>query len=213
MAVVVGQCSGGGLDRVEVVGHRSVLGSSRSTTGGSRVRLLQLVEEVGVFGVVVRVDEAAVAQAAELELPERAVALQRLELFVELVADSPSTTAAARRSTLASSRRMRAMDGEQRLYSIRPRAVSGRLLEGGHASRLLRTAAEAEARRSATRSRTCGATSSMKVVSVCGSGGAASMKVLKPRSSAKCVSTSAQCSGGPTIGLVGVGGGALASFS
>jgi hypothetical protein len=53
------------------------------------VGLLELVEEVAVFGVVVKVDETAVAQAADLELPERAVGSQCLELLVEPVGRQP----------------------------------------------------------------------------------------------------------------------------
>lgn len=55
-----------------------------------------------------------------------------------------------------------------------------------------------EARRSATCSRTCGATSSMKVASVCGSASATRTNVPKPSSVAKRVRTSPQCWDGPT---------------
>ena len=52
-----------------------MLGSEPLDDGRDRgVCLLELVEEVRVFGVMVRVDEAAIAQAADLELPERAAA-------------------------------------------------------------------------------------------------------------------------------------------
>ena len=74
-AVVVGQSTGGCFDRVQMVGDRSVLGSEPLDDGRDcGVCRLELVEEVRLFGVMVRVDEAAVAQAADLELPERAVA-------------------------------------------------------------------------------------------------------------------------------------------
>ena len=95
---------------------------------------------------------------------------------------------------------------EQLSNIARPRAVSG------FSSTLVIVGPRAVA----TRSRTCGATSSMKVRSVSGSGGATRVNVPKPRSSARCVSTSAQWSGGPTIAssvsLAGAGavGGELA---
>ena len=198
VAVVLGQPFGGGFDYVDVVGHSSVIGSqSVDDRPERRVHLLELVEELSVFGVVVQVDELAVAQAADLELPERRVALQRLELLVQLLCCEPVED--GRRKPL-DAREFAAdvcVDGEQRLMEPAPAGGLRAVLEDGH--RHAPGSCRADARCSATRSRTIGATSRMNAVSVSGSGGAASMKVLKPRSVAKCVKTSAQCSGGPTI--------------
>jgi len=66
-AVVMLERVGGGLDSVEIVGDAAVLGlkpvDDRRDHG---VGVEQLAEELAVLGVVVEVDEAAVAQAADL---------------------------------------------------------------------------------------------------------------------------------------------------
>ena len=103
------------------------------------VRLLELVEEVRVFGVMVRVDEAAVAQAADLELPERGVVSQRLELLVDPVdghAVDDSCREASNAGELAADARM---DGEQHLIQHPPAGSLWSLLEGGHGAHASRS--------------------------------------------------------------------------
>ena len=127
VAVVLRQRFGGGFDCVDVVGHSSVIGSqSVDDRPERRVHLLELVEELSVFGVVVQVDELAVAQAADLELPERRVALQLLELLVQLLCCEPVED--GRREPL-DAREFAAdvcVDGEERLMEPAPARVSGR---------------------------------------------------------------------------------------
>ena len=150
-----------------------------------------------IFGVVVQVDELAVAQAADLEPPERRVALQRLELLAQLLCCEPVEDGRRKPLDACELPADVCVDGEERLMEPAPACGLRAVLEDGR--RHAPGSRRADTRCSATRSRTIGATSRLKAVSVSGSGGAASMKVLKPRSVAKCVRTSAQCSGGPTI--------------
>jgi hypothetical protein len=76
---------GGGFDGIQIVGDAAVLGPQTVDDGADgRVGGAQLDEEVGILCVVVEVDEAAVAQAADLELPEDAAAPERIQLLAQL---------------------------------------------------------------------------------------------------------------------------------
>ena len=83
---------------------------------------------------MVRVDEAAVAQAADLELPQRAVASQCLQLHVELVsrqAVDDSCREAFDAGELAADARM---NREQHPIQRLPAGGLRSLLEGEHGS-------------------------------------------------------------------------------
>ena len=78
------------LDLVELVGDAPVIGLQlvdHRTDGG--VRLAQPRKQEHVLGVVVHVYEAAVAQAVDLQLPERAVCLEILQLGVQPLGRQP----------------------------------------------------------------------------------------------------------------------------
>ena len=63
-----------------MIRHRAVLGSQAvDDRSDSRIGLLELLEEVRVFQLVVEVNDAAVAQAGRRKLPEHALVLERVE--------------------------------------------------------------------------------------------------------------------------------------
>ena len=87
--LVVERC-GRRLDRVEQIRDRAVVGFELVDHGVHvRVGGTQAREEERVLGVVVHVDEAAVAQAVDLQLPERAVGLQLRDPLAGLLRRQP----------------------------------------------------------------------------------------------------------------------------
>ena len=89
-ALAIGEVRGRGLHLVEVVGDAPVIRLELVDDGTYlAVGLAQAREQEHVLGVVVAVDEAAVAQAVDLEPPQRPVRLELVELRVELLGGQP----------------------------------------------------------------------------------------------------------------------------
>ena len=159
VAVVVGQRSGGCLDGVQIVGHSSVLGAQTLDNRADRgIRLLELAEEVDVFRVMVEVNEAAPTQAADLELPEHAVASQCLELLVEPFGGQPVDDGRGETFDAGELAADVGVDGEEHPVQLAATVRLRGLLECEHGAHSPcsegRVSAGEEARRSATRSRT-----------------------------------------------------------
>src|SRR5258707_4621975 len=144
---------------------------------------------------MVGMHDATVIEAIDPEFPERAAGLQRLNLRPDVFGSRPGRDLLSERAADREIMPQMGMDGFQRVQQVLSRFPGLRMISGLLCHTCLSCAA---ARRAATRSRTRGATSSMKVRNACGSGGPTSRKVLNPKSAARCSSTCTQWPTGPT---------------
>src|SRR5216683_5013605 len=145
---------------------------------------------------MVGMHDATVIQAVDPQFPERAAGLQRRNLRPDVFGRRPGRDLLSEHLADREIVPQMGMDRFQRLYTTLSRFPGLRMISGLLCHTCLSCAA---ARRAATRSRTRGATSPMKVRNARGSGGPTSRKVLNPKSAARCSSTCTQWSTGPTI--------------